>query len=86
MAYKSYGRYTPMSDEFFGTLKVLGFFWALFFCLLFIALGFDRWAFWGAITLGFIFAIIATCFVALFTGVKNVKNFDFQFWKKKGGE
>jgi len=81
MVYKGSGRYTPMWDEFLGTLKVLGFFWLLFSVLLFIVLGCDRWAFWGAIALGFIFAIVVTFFIALATGVKD---FNFGFWKKGG--
>ena len=83
MTHKGSGRYTPMWEEFWGTLKVFGFFWLLFSVLLFIILGFDRWAFWGAIVLGFIFSVLVTFLIALVTGVKN---FDFQFWKKNGSK
>ena len=71
MPQKVSGRFMSPWDEIVGFFKVFMLFWVIAFVVLLCILGFDKWAFWGALGLGFITACIITILISLVTGVKN---------------
>jgi len=68
MVQKISGHYTPMWDEIVGVAKVFFLVWIVSTIILFIILGVNKWAFWGAVALGLIVAFIGTLILALLTG------------------
>ena len=66
--------YNPLYDEVAGIFKIFFIAWFLWFILLFIVLGINYWAFWGALGLGLIFALITTIVLFVATGVNEQIN------------
>jgi len=61
----------PIDEEIMGYIKTFFLAWLIWFLVFLIVLGMTHWAFWGAISFGFIFAIPTYLILCYATGVKN---------------
>lgn len=64
-------RFQPLSTELGGTLRVFLYAWAILFIILFLALGCNTWAFYGALPISFILAWPVLFLMLFLTGVKG---------------
>jgi len=61
-------RFVSIYDDIIGYVKLFFIIFIIAFVFLFIALGVDKWAFWGAVSVGGIVAFIGIIIIALLTG------------------
>ncbi len=64
-------RFQPMSMELGGYVKTFFILWIIIGGVTYIALGLDKWAFYAAISLGFLFTIVAFLLLLWITGVQG---------------
>jgi len=64
-------RFQPLSTEWRGYLVTFLVCWALWFIVIFLFCGLDKWSFYAGLALGFFLAIITFAILMYFTGVKG---------------